>query len=161
MRGDVYLLYRSARLAKKRQSPAGLNRALFRAGPPPINASRQPRSCCYVGTQAPIPNRPLACRPSLSTIRNVRLPPSQVSGSIHRARRVSMLLSAKHKGPIVSVDCVVLSCSDTSMDGLADHREIRHEEELGKQKPTAVGCWATSGWASFLRDSGLRRHFRW
>jgi len=35
-----------------------------RAGPfsgastPPINASRQPKSCCYAGTEAPIPYRP-------------------------------------------------------------------------------------------------------
>ena len=45
-------------LRKTTDSPAGSSRALFKAGPPPINASRKPKSCCYTGTQAPIPYRP-------------------------------------------------------------------------------------------------------
>ncbi len=40
------------------REPSGVGLAFCKAGPPPIHASRQPRSCCSAGTQAPIPNRP-------------------------------------------------------------------------------------------------------
>jgi hypothetical protein len=46
-------------LRKNDRLSNGVGPAFFKAGPPPINASQQPKSCCYTGTQAPNPYRPL------------------------------------------------------------------------------------------------------
>src|SRR6516162_7207822 len=75
----------SARLAKKRRLYNGVVPRLLQGRPATnqcIAAAEVMLLCGHSGTN---PLSTIACRPGLRTIRNVRLPPTHVSGSIHRA----------------------------------------------------------------------------
>jgi len=68
---------------------------------------------------------------------------SNMSGPNQRQHQRQMLASVKsvaaqRQREDVSVDGVVGDRPDTSIEGVADHRDIRYEEEQSEQKPTAV-----------------------
>lgn len=47
-------------------------------------------------------------------------------------------LASQEKWTDISMDGIVGDCAHTRVDEVADHRNIRHQEEQGEQAPTPV-----------------------